>query len=87
MIHFFHKWEIKGVQPMVALPSPAHAALWNYNVSELPPEPVTQVLQVCKVCGRLRTETLHGSWTWNDLVGGNAPANAIKTVRSTNATA
>jgi predicted NAD/FAD-binding protein len=87
MIHFFHKWEIKGVQPMEMRLSPVVAAVWNFNVTDQPSEPVTQVLQVCKVCGKLRTETLHGNWTWNDLVGGNAPANAIKTVRSTNAKA
>jgi hypothetical protein len=71
MIHFFHKWEIRGVQPMEMGQSPVAAAVWNFNVADLPPEPVTQVLQVCKVCGRIRTETLHGNWTLNDLNGGS----------------
>ena len=75
--HFFLcKWEVRNVQTMLAAPSPVHGAIWGYSTEDVKPEPVTQVLQVCKVCGRLRTETLHGNWTMNDLVGGLPNATA-----------
>jgi hypothetical protein len=75
--HFFScKWEVRNVQPMLAQVSPVVGAMWGFDSRQTRPEPVTQVLQVCKVCGKLRTETLHGNWTMNDLVGGLPDATA-----------
>lgn len=63
------KWEIRSVQPMLAMLSPVVSAMWGFDNREIKPEPVTQVLQVCKVCGKVQTQTLNGTWTLADLKG------------------
>ncbi len=69
--HFLScKWETKNVQPMRMHVSPVIGAMWGFDSRQIEPEPVTQVLQVCKVCGAAKTVTLHGNWTMNDLMGG-----------------
>ena len=68
-MHFFHKWETRKVQPMLAAVSPVTSAMWGFDSRGVKPEPVTQVLQVCTGCGALRTETLNGTWTMADIKG------------------
>jgi len=69
MIHLFHKWKITAAQPM------KRRALIPLTCEvidpEGPPEDITQVLFTCKTCGGLKTQTLNGIWTMNDLMGGS----------------
>ena len=66
---FVCDFKVRSVQSMVSVPSPVLGAIWNFDVGKLPGEPVTQVLRICKVCGKMETQTLQGTWTMNDLKG------------------
>lgn len=67
-LHFFMcKWETVTSQPM--LRKQMHPFTFEVLDPEGPAEPVTQVLQRCVVCGKLKTRTLSGRWTMNDLMG------------------
>ena len=67
MWHFLHcKWEPVAVQPMNLVSRDI------YDWSELDtehPEPVTEVLERCTVCGDIKTRTLSGRWTLAQVKG------------------
>lgn len=72
-MHFFHKWEVVTSQPMKM--RRLHPFTFDLCDPNGPPEDVTQVLQRCTDCGKLKSTTLHGTWTMNDIMGGvNAEA-------------
>lgn len=66
MFHLFHKWKITSVQEMTR-----KALYFGVVINpELPGEPCTAILEVCKICGTSRSRSIGGVWTMNDLVGG-----------------
>jgi len=66
-MHFFHKWETVTAQPM--LRKQMHPFTFELCDPNGPPENVTQVLQRCTDCGKLKTQTLSGTWSLSDLRG------------------
>jgi len=56
-MHIFHQWEARSVHYFTARNI-------GYDNEHL----VTEVLYVCKICGKSKTKELEGKWELKDLI-------------------